>query len=222
MPRQGEVGLTPRRQEPADRRRALLAQATAIARAEGLEPLTADHLARTAGTSKALVFHYFGSVRGLRLAVLEDEVAELLLATAPQPDLEPVERPGVLLVAFLDHVRLRRRIWLGVWRGPLVGDDDARALLEAARLAFVDRMVSIASADGQPTTPRLALLARGWVALVEEVAAGWVSGAQLSRDEVASLLLASLTVLVPELSKASASVVRELTGGPATRAPRPA
>jgi AcrR family transcriptional regulator len=201
-----------RRQEPADRRRALLEQAIAIARGEGLEAVTAEHVCHTAGTSKALVFHYFGSVRGLRLAVLEGEVADLLAATAPPLDLAPVDRPAGVLAAFLDHVRLRRGIWLGVWRGPLAGDDAARALLEVARLEIVNRMVSTASGDDRPANPRLELLARGWVALVEEVAAGWVSGADVSRDEVAGLLLASLAVLVPELPTTSALMVREVTG----------
>ncbi|MGV8966084.1 MAG: TetR/AcrR family transcriptional regulator [Cellulomonas sp.] len=201
-----------RRQEPADRRRALLAQASAIARDEGLEAVTADHLGRTAGTSKALVFHYFGSVRGLRLAVLEGEVADLLTATSTPPGLEPVERPVAVLVAFLDHVQQRRTLWLEVWRGPLAGDDGARELLEGARLEIVDRMVSIAAGTGQPANPRLGLLARGWIALVEEIAAGWVSGAEVSREEVVDLLLASLTVLVPELPTSSAHLVRTLTG----------
>jgi AcrR family transcriptional regulator len=203
-----------RRQEPADRRRALLAQASAIARTEGLDAVTADHLGRTAGTSKALVFHYFGSVRGLRLAVLEGEVADLLAATTPPPELEPVERPAVVLVAFLDHVLSRRELWLEVWRGALAGDDGARELLEGARLEIVDRMVSIAVGTGQPANPRLVLLARGWIALVEEIAAGWVSGAEVSREEVVDLLLASLTVLVPELPTSSARVVRSLTSTP--------
>ena len=205
------------RQEPADRRRALLAQASAIARSDGFEAVTAEHLGRTAGTSKALVFHYFGSVRGLRLAVLEGEVADLLAATTPPPDLDPVERPAVLLVAFLDHVRARRRLWLGVWRGPLAGDDAARELLTGARLEIVDRMVSIAAGHGQPVNPRLALLAHGWIALVEEVAAGWVSGAGVSRDEVADLLLASLAVLLPELPTSSAHLVRTATLSPGRR-----
>jgi len=203
-----------RRQEPADRRRALLAQASAIARTEGLDAVTADHLGRTAGTSKALVFHYFGSVRGLRLAVLEGEVADLLAATTPPPELEPVERPAVVLVAFLDHVLSRRELWLEVWRGALAGDDGARELLEGARLEIVDRMVSIAVGTGQQANPRLVLLARGWIALVEEIAAGWVSGAEVSREEVVDLLLASLTVLVPELPTSSARVVRSLTSTP--------
>lgn len=200
-----------RRQEPADRRRELLAKAAAIARSGGLEAVTAEGLGRAAGTSKALVFHYFGSVRGLRLAVLEDEVAAMLASTAPAPELAPVERPPFLLAAFLDHVQSRRAIWAGVWRGPLAGDDDARALLEAARLKFVDRIISTASSEGQAATPRLALLVRGWVALVEEVAAGWVSGSGLSRDEVTALLLASLAVLLPELPMSAALLVRELT-----------
>jgi AcrR family transcriptional regulator len=201
-----------RRREPADRRRDLLTQASAIARAEGLEAVTADHLGATAGTSKALVFHYFGSVRGLRLAVLEGEVAELLAATTPPSDLAPVERPAHVLAAFLDHVHARRGLWLGVWRGPLTGDDGARELLTAARLVIMDRIVSLAAESDRPVNPRLALLARGWIALVEEVAAGWVSGAEASRDEVADLLLASLAVLLPELPTSSARLIRTLTG----------
>jgi AcrR family transcriptional regulator len=200
-----------RRQEPADRRRELLSQAAAIAQGDGLAAVTAEHLGRAAGTSKALVFHYFGSVRGLRLAVLEDEVAAMLAATTTPPGLDTVERRRMLLSAFLDRVRLRRGIWLGVWRGPLAGDDGARALLEVARLQIVDRVVAVATGAGRPDGPGFTLLARGWVALVEEVAADWVSGVQVSRDEVTALLLTSLAVLLPERPAA-----------PGAQLPRPA
>lgn len=191
-----------RRREPADRRRELLDAAARHADEHGLDALTPATVAARAGASKALVFHYFGSTAGLRRAVALEAVAELEAATVMPADRPLSQRPALAVAAFLDAVEARRMLWQDLWRGRLAEDDATQRALTAVREGLVARMTSTvtsATDDSLPTTPRLRLLAAGWVALVENVTAAWLGGSDLSRAEIERLVLASAVVLVPEL-----------------------
>lgn len=206
-----------RRREPADRRRELLDAAARQADEHGLDALTPATVAARAGASKALVFHYFGSTAGLRRAVALEAVSELEAATVTSDDRPLAERPALAVAAFLDAVEARRLLWQDLWRGVLAEDDATQEALARVREGLVARMTSTVASTVPPTgdtpaghaltTPRLRLLAAGWVALVENVTAAWLGGSDLSRAEIERLVLASAVVLVPELPEPARGVV---------------
>lgn len=201
---------TPRtRLEPADRRRELLDVAERLAREDGLASLSTQAVATAAGASKALVFHYFGSVVGLQRAVVAEVVAELLTALgAPDDELDALaeqDRPLVVLDAFITAVTARRELWTDIWRGALHDDAQTQETLEDARTALVDRLARRSSAlrdrrsdgTGTPLGPdALALLSRGWVALAESATASWLAGSPLRQDELRDLLVRSLSAVL--------------------------
>lgn len=202
---------TPRtRLEPADRRRELLDVAERLAREGGLASLSTQAVATAAGASKALVFHYFGSVVGLQRAVVAEVVAELLTALgAPDHELDALaeqDRPVVVLDAFITAVTARRELWTDIWRGALHDDAQTQEILEDARSALVDRLARRSSAlhgrsdgTGAPLGPdALALLSRGWVALAESATASWLAGSPLRQDELRDLLVRSLSAVLGE------------------------
>jgi AcrR family transcriptional regulator len=202
-----------RRREPADRRRELLDEAARQADEHGLDSLTPASVAARSGASKALVFHYFGSTSGLRRAVALEAVAELEAATVAPDDRPLAQRPALAVAAFLDAVEARRLLWQDLWRGALAEDDATQAALARVRESLVARMTSTVTATtaGTPAiTPRLQLLAAGWVALVENVTAAWLGGSDLSRAELQRLVLASAVVLVPELPEPARTTVLEI------------
>ncbi|MFE9235003.1 TetR/AcrR family transcriptional regulator [Cellulosimicrobium funkei] len=199
-----------RRREPADRRRELLDAAARHADEHGLDALTPAAVAVRSGASKALVFHYFASTAGLRRAVALEAVAELEAATVAPDDRPLVERPALAVASYLDAVEARRLVWQDLWRGVLAEDDATQEALARVRDSLVARLTSTVSAtttDALPTTPRLRLLAAGWVALVENVTAAWLGGGDLSRADIESLVLASAVVLVPELPEPARGAV---------------
>ncbi|MEP7763879.1 TetR/AcrR family transcriptional regulator [Sanguibacter sp. 25GB23B1] len=192
---------TPRtRLEPADRRRDLLRTADSLARTVGLDGLTAQTVAATARASKALIFHYFGSVVGLQRAVATVAVHDLLTATHPPDHLARTDRPRALLDAFITAVTARREVWTDIWGGALRADPETQTMLADARSELVDRMASGVAerSPGDPADeqPRIALLSLGWVALAENVTAAWLAGSTLSQDELLDLLVGSLTALL--------------------------
>ncbi len=195
------------RHEPADRRRQLLDAAVAEVDESGLDTLTPAAVAARSGASKALVFHYFGSTQKLRRAVALEAVATLESALVPPDDVPLAERPERATAAFLGSVTAHRRVWEGIWRGVLASDDVTEAALRRVRSDLVARMTATAGVIGFTPSARLQLLARGWVALVENVTAAWLAGSELSRAEVERLVLASAVVLVPELPEPARSAV---------------
>lgn len=213
---------TPRRarREPADRRRELLDAARAETAAVGLDHLGAAAVATRAGASKALVYHYFGTGTGLRRAVALAAVADLDAALAGHDAVPLAQRPRRVVRAFLDAVLAERATWTSIWRGVLADDPETRDALAAVRAALVERMAASASTHGLEVTPRLRLLAGGWVALVENVTAAWLDDDAVDRDSLERLVVRSVAVLAPELpGPQGAALVRVAEGAHADAAP---
>ena len=189
---------TPRtRLEPADRRRELLTVAEQVAREGGHDGLSVQRVAARAQASKALVFHYFGSVVGLQRAVTVLAVQDLLTATRQPEDLPTTARPRAVLDAFITTVTARRTVWTDIWRGALRTDPETQAILASARGALVERMASgVAERSPGGTSERIALLSLGWVALAENITAAWLAGSTLRHDELLDLLVGSLDDLL--------------------------
>ncbi|SDS14626.1 DNA-binding transcriptional regulator, AcrR family [Paraoerskovia marina] len=208
---------TPARRGPDDRRRELLAAAVADADENGLRGVTAATVAQRAGRSKALVFHYFGSAHGLHGAVARVAIEELDAALRAPESVPPAERPTRIAHAYLDAVAEHEAIWRDLWGGALV-DVDTDEMLTAVRESLVGRMSLSATSIGFTPTPRLAALARGWVALAENLTATWLThdggtaAGRLTRDDVESLLVASMSVLLPELPDPPRSTLAGITG----------
>jgi hypothetical protein len=121
-----------------------------------------------------------------------------------------VERPALAVASFLDAVEARRLVWQDLWRGALGEDDATQEALARVREGLVARLTSTVTATtaGSPlASPRLRLIAAGWVALVENVTAAWLGGSDLSRAEIERLVLASTVVLVPELPEPARGAV---------------
>lgn len=196
----------PARRDPSDRRRELLKAAVAEADIDGLRAVTAATVAARSGRSKALVFHYFGSAQGLHGAIAEVIISDLDAALRIPDIVAAAERPAVIAHAYLNAIAAHRAIWGDIWGGAPVGGD-ATAALDAIRDSLVDRMSLSALSIGFTPTTRLTALARGWVALAENLTAAWLASPStgrpgagaLNRDDVESLLVASLAVLLPEL-----------------------
>jgi len=203
------------RREPSDRRRELLAAAAAAAAEDGLDSLTPASVGARAGASQALVFHYFGSTAGLRRAVALEAVADLEQTLLAPDDRPLADRPAHAMGLFLGSVTAHRRVWEDIWRGALAGDDVTEDALQRVRSALVERMTATAGVIGFTPSGRLQLLARGWVALVENVTAAWLGGSGITREELEPLLLQSLVVLVPELPEPARSGVLAIVRGSA-------
>src|SRR3569833_2322938 len=87
-----------------ERRRQLLEEGARLFAEHAYAELSMARIAREAGISKALLYHYFPRKQDLFLATLSEAAAEVGRRTAPDPALPPAEALAKSLDAFLGWV----------------------------------------------------------------------------------------------------------------------
>lgn len=184
------------RLSPEDRRAQLIALGVESLVEHPLHELSIESLARQAGVSRALLFHYFGSKQGLHRAVVEVARDSMLHATEPASGRDPFDRLHDTLTRIVRFVREHRGTFYSLVRGVASGDAEVREVVEEARVEQADRVISVFLELGLPDTPLLRVVLRSWVAfaeamLVEAVAGSGIGGvAESAAEELAAVTAA--------------------------------
>lgn len=179
---------------PDERRTQLIALGLEMLRDRALHELSVDELAASAGISKALVFHYFGSKQDLLQAVASAAADEFIAVTEPDPTLPLEDQLEQSMAAFVRYVADNQQGYVMLVRGPASTDDAMRDLFERTRTRVVDRIISkLGPLEAEP--PGFRLVVRGWVAFAEEITTTWVADPSVGEDVLLRLLRDSLTRL---------------------------
>lgn len=171
------------------------------ARAEQIVAVAADHFARhglagasmsaiakDAGVTRALVYHYFPGREALLEAVLQREADRLLAATEPDPALTPAENLRRALTSYLDFFAASRGGVRELY-SPASAVSTVRELSDANHVIHVQWLLEH---TGQPDTPRARLALGGWLAFVEFTARRTVDDPGVPRDEAVQLCIDAL------------------------------
>src|SRR6185437_12151180 len=106
------------------------------------DEISMDDLAREAGVSKGLVYHYFKTKRDFYVAGLREIARDLLdKTTTHAPDLPPLERIRRGVDAYLDHVKAHARAFVALMRGGIGSDPEVASVIEGVRASYVDRFL---------------------------------------------------------------------------------
>ena len=144
------------RMNPDRRRRQLLELGAELFARHGYEKLSMARIAREAGISKALLFHYFPSKQAYFAATLEQAAAELAEETEPDPAKPPLEQLASSLDAYLGWVERHAAAYEKLIRS--VGAvPEVRELVERVRDETADRI--LAGHEPHPAQSRRARLA---------------------------------------------------------------
>jgi AcrR family transcriptional regulator len=176
------------------RRGQLLALGLAMFSQQSYDEVSIDELARAAGISKGLLYHYFPTKRDLYVAALKLAARQLIEQTETDPTLPPEERIRLGLTTYLEFVEAHRPAYSALMSGGIGSDPQVGAILEETRGAFVARIVE--DLPRELTTPLVQLALRGWIGFVEATALKWVvapaKGAKRTRQEDLVELLADV------------------------------
>jgi AcrR family transcriptional regulator len=174
---------------PVDERRDQLLELTTelFARHSYAELSMAD-IARAAGISKALLYHYFPSKHDLFAATLQAAAEEVARRTEPDPALPPAEALANALDAFLEWVEQNGLAYRKLLEssgsvpeiGTLIGDVRDRT---SAR---------ILEGLGAGDTPKPRTVVRAWLWFLDGAILDWLEHRDLERGELRDLLLATL------------------------------
>jgi AcrR family transcriptional regulator len=171
------------------RRRQLLELGADLFARHGYERLSMARIAREAGISKALLFHYFPSKQAYFAATLEQAALELAALTRPDPALAPVDQLAASLDAYLVWVERHAGAYARLIRS--VGAvPEVRALVERVRDDTAGRILA-GIASGDPTPPLRAAV-RGWLWFVDGAVLDWLEHRDLDRETLRALLLETL------------------------------
>lgn len=154
------------------------------------DDVSIDDLARVAGISKGLLYHYFPTKRDLYIAGLREISDELVDAITRVPEsLAPIDRVRTSVDAYLEHISRHSRAFVALMRGGIGSDPEVAAVIESVRTRLFDKLLL-----GSPFAALLAgdarfeTAVRGWIGFVEAASIDWCANPRLSRVELRELL----------------------------------
>jgi AcrR family transcriptional regulator len=173
-----------------ERRRQLLERATELFATHGYDELSMAKLAREAGISKPLLYHYFPSKRDLFEAALAQAAEEhLRRIDSPRADLPPAEELSRSLDAYLGWIADNSAAYQKLIRS--AGIPEVRDVIDRVREETAQRILAGLVPDRTPP-PKVRAAVRAWLWYMDGVCTDWVREGDLERDEVKGLLLGTL------------------------------
>ncbi len=173
-----------------ERRRQLLALGTELFTHHSYDELSMATVAREAGISKALLYHYFPSKQAFFEATLAETAEEILARTSPNPSEPPLEQLSASLDAYLEwieeHVDAYRKLLESA-----TGSPEVRGLIEGIRDQTAARLLDGLNPGADPK-PAVRSAVRGWLWFIDGACLDWTAHGGSSRDELRGLLLGTL------------------------------
>jgi AcrR family transcriptional regulator len=172
-----------------ERRRRLLDVGTELFARFSYDELSMARIAREAGISKALMYHYFPSKQAYFAAALEDKAVELAQVTEPDPSRPPVEQLTSSLDAFLGWVEANRDAYGKLVRSA-AAIPEVREVVDRVRDTTSARILDGLAPDGPP--PALRAAVRAWLWFMDGAILDWVEHGDMTRDELRGLGVGTL------------------------------
>jgi AcrR family transcriptional regulator len=182
------------RRTAGDRREQLVQIGLELLPTTPVQELTIDEVARRAGISRSLLFHYFATKRDYYTAVTRAAADLLLEHLLPRSDEPRDDQVAGMLDRYVGWVETFRESHLAFIRGASGGDPWVAEVYEETR----ERLVEITlSALELPHDEARRQLVRAWFAFTETLVGQWVQEPTLPRPELLTLLTDVLARLLP-------------------------
>src|SRR3954469_23864766 len=173
-----------------ERKRQLLELGTGLFARYAYDELSMATIAREAGISKALLYHYFPSKREYFVATLQDAAGQLAERVRPDPDAPPGVQLSTALDAWLAWVDANRDVYGRLVRGA-VAAPEVRELVDGVRDQTAALILARLWDDGPPP-PELRTAVRGWLWFIDGACMDWVEHADVDREALQGLLVRAL------------------------------
>jgi AcrR family transcriptional regulator len=182
------------RRSAGDRRAQLVEIGLELLPTTPVQELTIDEVARRAGISRSLLFHYFATKRDYYTAVTR-AAADLLLAHLVPGPVEPgADQVAGMVDRYVGWVEAFRESHLAFVRGASAGDPWVAEVYHDTR----ERLVEVALTALQlPDDVARRQLVRSWFAFTEALVGEWVQEPTMPRPELLRLLADVLDRLLP-------------------------
>ena len=179
-----------RRLDVEERRAQLLELGRELCTKYGYDELSMARIAKHAGISKALLYHYFPTKHRFFEAALEQAASEVAARTEPDPSLPPVVQLAGSLDGFLgwiaENATAYRKLMESATSVPEVRD-----MITTVRDQTSARILE-GLHPGGPPPPKVRAAVRGWLWFMDGVILDWLEHGDTGREELRDFLLGSL------------------------------
>lgn len=178
-----------------ERRQEILTSALDLFSHRPVEAVSIDDVARRAGASRALVYHYFSGKQELYVAALRMAADELGALLQPPEVGGPLDRLAIGLHSFFDYASEHAAGFAALLRGgPGTRDGDIGGIVAGVRALLFHRITdALGVADPGPV---LRISLHSWIASVEAAGLDWLDRRDLPRDVLERLLIDQMVALL--------------------------
>jgi AcrR family transcriptional regulator len=178
-----------RRMESEERRRRLLDVGAQLFTDHAYDEISMAQIARAAGISKALLYHYFPSKRDYFVATLAGGADALRRRVEPDPGLPPVQALAASVDAYLAWIEENADAYAKLVRSA-GAVPEVRELVEEVRAATAQRIL-----EGLQVldSPRARTAVHGWLWFMDGACLDWIAHRDVERSELHALLLETLS-----------------------------
>jgi AcrR family transcriptional regulator len=169
-----------------ERRRQLLEAGARVFTERSYDDASMAEVARAAGISKGLLYHYFPSKRDLFVATLEAAAEELRNITEPDPSRSIPEQLTSILDAYLAWIEEHADSYAKLLESA-TGSDDVRSYMAQMRAGTVERILGTLVKGGNPAAIRTAL--HGFLWFIDGACLDWLASKDLSREQLRDMLV---------------------------------
>jgi AcrR family transcriptional regulator len=195
VPRIGAAEPAYQRLDVDERRRQLLEIGQQLFTQHAYSELSMADIARAAGISKALLYHYFPSKRDFFQATLTSAAAEVAQLTQPDPSLTPLEQIRRILDAYLAWIEGHAEAYTKLLQSA-TSHPEVSALIEQIRDATSDR-ITAGLVGGQATSIQRAAV-RAWLWFIDGACSDWLQRRDYTREQLRELLMRTLQAAIAE------------------------
>ena len=179
------------RLEVDERRRQLVELGTELFTKHSYGELSMAQIARYAGISKALLYHYFPSKRDYFVATLERAAEELRVATEPDQSKPPLEQITGSLDGYLELIEENSASYEKLIESATTVAE-VRELIDNVREMTAQRILAGIVPEGTEQPPAVRAAVRAWLWFMDGACLDWVRERDFSRRELRDMLLGTL------------------------------
>ena len=179
------------RLEVDERRRQLVELGTELFTKHSYGELSMAQIARYAGISKALLYHYFPSKRDYFVATLERAAEELRVATEPDQSKPPLEQITGSLDGYLKLIEENSASYEKLIESATTVAE-VRELIDNVREMTAQRILAGIVPEGTEQPPAVRAAVRAWLWFMDGACLDWVRERDFSRRELRDMLLGTL------------------------------
>ncbi|WP_316575028.1 TetR/AcrR family transcriptional regulator [Nocardia canadensis] len=164
--------LTARAAQAAETRQRLIDAAVEQFAERTYDEVAVADICQAADAAHGLVFHYFGTKRGLYLEAVRDTSNRVLKTHTLRPGISPVEQLRSAFTAQFRYLAAHRGLALRLVLGGRGADPEAWELLEAGRWQTIEAWILLLGLD--PQNQALRMMLRSVVGAIDEAAVYWL------------------------------------------------